>query len=337
MTEILLHDNGIERAKQMLINGECVAVPTETVYGLAADAKNPDAVLKIFQLKGRPTDHPLIVHVPDISHIEHWAKDVPDCVAKLAGAFWPGPLTLILNAKEGLDNPVTGGLKTIALRIPAQPLFLRLLKELDTGLAAPSANRYKGLSPTSSEQVFQQLNGRIKAILDGGKCEHGIESTILDVTGEQPRVLRAGPISASDIEEVIKQPVSQPKKHDTVVPGNVAAHYQPDTPVSLISRTLLMKHIDEGDNQGTCYLVYSDECIEALDRNKVPRNRRIELISTPAKYAKHLYFSLYELDNSETTEIKVEAPPRDIDWSAVNDRLSRAASFVFFDTKKGME
>ena len=331
MTKILFNELGVEQTKKLLRCGECVAIPTETAYGLAADAQNPNAVRKIFAAKGRPTNHPLIVHIPNISHIQRWAQDVPNLVEKLAEAFWPGPLTFILNAREDLDSPVTGGLKTVALRIPAHPLLLDILTDLDMSLAAPSANRYKGLSPTCSEQVLQQLNGRIAGILEGGNCEHGIESTIVDVTGNHVRVLRAGPINASDIEEVIKQPVIVPNTHNDIVPGNVSAHYQPNTPVTLLSQNQLLERLEENNNQNTGYLVFSENCSDALSRHNVSGNRIIKLRDTPAEYARHLYYSLYLLDTPDTAEILVEAPKQDTSWLAVNDRLSRAASYCLAD------
>ena len=326
VTELLQGSDGIERAKRLLRQGDCVALPTETVYGLAANAESPAAVEKIFAAKGRPSNHPLIVHIPGIHHLQRWASDVPVWVEVLAARFWPGPLTMILKAKPGLNNPVTGGLSTVALRVPAHPIFLRILTELDMGLAAPSANRYKSLSPTCSEQAFQQLKGRIKAVLEGGHCEHGIESTIIDLTGEHIRILRAGPITAADIEQCIQAPVEVPVKHDEVVPGNVAAHYQPDTPVKLLSEQSLLAMLEDPNDVTVHYLVYSPALKDALKQKNIPDQQHIRLPAEPADYAKNMYYSLYQLDKPGASEIRVEMPPSSADWLAVNDRLSRAAS-----------
>jgi L-threonylcarbamoyladenylate synthase len=325
LTRLLSGREGVEQAIVLLRKGECVALPTETVYGLAADAQNPAAVLKIFEAKGRPSNHPLIVHIPAMSHLPRWVDLVPACVHKLAAAFWPGPLTMIFKAKAGLNNPVTGGLPTVALRIPAHPLFLQILTELDTGLAAPSANRYKSLSPTRAEQAMQQLNGRIKAVLDGGNCDHGIESTILDVSGDTLRVLRAGPISAAEIAAVVGQEVAVPAVHQEVVPGNVAAHYQPNTPVSLLPEHSLISRIEQADSH-THFLVYSAAAIAALKRLDIPSDRQVVLPATAAEFAKNMYYSLFQLDQPGTQEICIEMPPDEPSWLAVNDRLSRAAS-----------
>ena len=199
-TLLLNGDEAVNQAVQLLQQGECVALPTETVYGLAADAANAQAVDKIFAAKGRPKNHPLIVHIPDVSHLEKWAADIPATAYALAEQFWPGPLTLLLKKAPHVDGVVTGGLDTIALRVPAHPLFLSVLAQLDSGLAAPSANRYKQLSPTIAEQVSKGLQGRIAAVLDGGPCAHGLESTIVDLVSDLPRILRAGPITKQQLD-----------------------------------------------------------------------------------------------------------------------------------------
>ncbi|MBB1307918.1 MULTISPECIES: L-threonylcarbamoyladenylate synthase [unclassified Pseudoalteromonas] len=325
-TKMLSGEQGIVDAISLLKSGQCVALPTETVYGLAADATIPSAVLKIFAAKKRPESHPLIVHIPDQSHLTRWAEQLPACVKPLADAFWPGPLTMILKAKTGLNNPVTGGLHTIGLRVPANALFLKILTELDTGLAAPSANSYKQLSPIAPEQVINDLNGRIAAVLDGGKCSYGIESTILEVTDQTLRILRPGPISAVEIEQVTGLTVAVPLKHNEIVPGNVSAHYQPNTPTTLISLEQLITEINEHDNDKTHYLVYSKTAIDALLFKHVPINNITCLAEEPHDYAKNLYDSLHQIDKHSCLTILVEQPPQEQAWSAVNDRLSRAAS-----------
>ena len=195
----------------------------ETVYGLAADAANDDAVRKIFEAKGRPADHPLIVHIPEVDHLERWAIDIPDLAFQIAEQFWPGPLTLLLKKAPQVSSVVTGGRDTIALRIPEHTLFREILKQANLGLAAPSANRYKKLSPTTADQVIKGMRGRISAVLDGGSCEFGLESTIIDLTSERPTIVRTGPITRASLERQIGCEFDQPESHNVAVPGNVAA------------------------------------------------------------------------------------------------------------------
>ncbi|MEQ3513408.1 L-threonylcarbamoyladenylate synthase [Pseudoalteromonas sp. BZB3] len=327
--ELLTGDEGIAQAVKLLKQGECVALPTETVYGLAADATQPEAVAKIFSAKGRPSNHPLIVHIPDETHIARWADSKPADLQKLADAFWPGPLTVILNTKAGLNNPVTGGKDTIALRVPSHPLFLKVLIDLDTGLAAPSANRYKQLSPTVPEQVVEQLTGRIPAVLEGGACEHGLESTILDLTSDELRVLRAGPISAAEIEQCLGKSVTTPMEHNEAVPGNVKAHYQPNAPVTLVKTAELTQAIQNEGNKNIAVLAYSEQVLAELYRLGLQPEFIKQIASDAAGYGKGLYYDLYCLDKLTPAKIFVETPPVSDDWQAVNNRLSRAASFEF--------
>ncbi len=228
----------LTQAAALLKAGEQVAVPTETVYGLAADASNPDAVAGIFTAKGRPANHPLIVHLGDVASITEWATGIPDEAYKLAKAFWPGPMTLLLPRAEHVSPVVTGGLDSIGLRVPAQPVLLDLLATHQLAVAAPSANPYKKLSPTTAEQVIHGLGGKIAAVIDGGPCQHGLESTIVDLTQRPFRVLRAGPITASELSAVLGETVEAPVQHDTVVPGNVGSHYQPNTRLQMVAADL---------------------------------------------------------------------------------------------------
>ena len=209
----------IEEATAALRRGGLIALPTETVYGLAADARNPAAVRKIFEAKGRPVDHPLIVHLAAASAVDEWAADIPQTARDLARAFWPGPLTLVLRrAAETLDA-ITGGLDTIALRVPDHPVALAVLTHFGGGLAAPSANRYGRVSPTSADDVRAELGDSVQCILDGGPCRVGIESTIVDLSGDQPRILRPGAITAGQIEAVIGQSLSARRSSATRSPG----------------------------------------------------------------------------------------------------------------------
>jgi L-threonylcarbamoyladenylate synthase len=193
----------IERAVALLRRGELVAFPTETVYGLGADAANPAAVARIFAAKGRPADHPLIVHLPAAEHLARWARDIPAEAEKLAAAFWPGPLTLILKRQPQVPNAVTGGQDTVGLRVPSHPLALELLRAFEGGIAAPSANRFGRISPTTAAHVREELGERVPLVLDGGACPVGIESTILDLSRGVPVLLRPGAIGPADIARVL--------------------------------------------------------------------------------------------------------------------------------------
>lgn len=309
----------IDTAKLILRRGGLVAVPTETVYGLAANAMNPEAVRGIFAAKGRPSDHPLIVHVDSAEKLVDWASDIPPLAYKLAASFWPGPLTLLLRKGPRVPDVVTAGRDTIGLRVPAHPALLSLLRELEFGVAAPSANPYKRLSPTTAAQVYAQLNGRIDAVLDGGDCQVGLESTILDLTSPELRILRAGPITASDIAECAGLPVSQPAQHDMAVPGNVAVHYQPHTPLFIGTRKQILDALEVKGIRIGC--VFYASAPPELEQSSI-----LVLPAEKAQYAQKLYKTLYALDGKSLDAIWLEYPPSDEQWNDVNDRLMRAAS-----------
>lgn len=319
--KILEGEEGLQTVVTMLLAGDCVALPTETVYGLAADASQPGSVAKIFAAKNRPADHPLIVHIASAEQLADWAIEVPQVAYELAKRFWPGPLTLLLHKAPAIPGAVTGGKKTIALRVPQHPLFLEVLNKTGLGLAAPSANRYKQLSPTTAAQVVHGMQDRIAAVLDGGPCEFGLESTILDLTSDQPAILRSGPINRSALETAIKQPVNVPEQHDVAVPGNVAAHYQPRAKLNVCERQALVRA--EGASAG--YLIYSEEAVIALETAGVAKVHIVRLPDSAAPFGQGLYHSLHQLDLSGVSEIRVEQPPGGESWAAVNDRLSRAS------------
>lgn len=304
-------------AAQLLKQGGLVAVPTETVYGLAADASNPSAVSQIFAAKGRPADHPLIVHLHDVSALSLWAKDIPQNAFTLAKAFWPGPLTLLLKKADHVSSVVTGGLDSIGLRVPAHPVLLQLLQQQQLAVAAPSANRYKKLSPTSAHQVLQTMNGRIDAVLDGGDCAFGLESTIVSLLGDDIVVLRAGPISASELAQVLGVPVAQPVKHQQKVSGNVDAHYQPEKKLFCLPYAQLVQ-----------YLADSAQSLAVLHQTPLPPSNRTcwqKLMPDNAlDYGQALYRELYAADQSDAEIILVESPPASEAWLAVQDRLARA-------------
>ena len=318
--------NDIQRAVQLLRQGELVALPTETVYGLGADALNPDAVAKIFAAKGRPSDHPLIVHLADASQIMTWAREVPKDAIALARAFWPGPLTLILKRDESVPDLVTGGQDTVGLRVPNHPVALELLRAFGSGVAAPSANRFGRISPTTAAHVRQELGERVALILDGGACAVGLESTIVDLSRGVPVILRPGAIGADDIARVLGR---RPRLRSEVEAGNaaeqgatprvsgaLAAHYAPRTPLELITTDALSASSRAGD--------------AVLARCAAPASLAdgvtwVQAPADPAGYGHDLYARLRSLDESGAARILVEAPPASPDWAAVADRLGRAA------------
>jgi len=223
------------KAVDILRAGGLVAIPTETVYGLGADARNPSAVQKIFQAKQRPSDHPLIVHIGEIAQLHEWAVDISPEAWLLAKTFWPGPLTLILKKAPEVSELVTGQQTTIGLRMPNHPVALTVLKEFGGGIAAPSANRFGRISPTTAEAVQEELGDAVDLILEGGQCAVGVESTIVDVSGEQIAILRPGMITAEQIVAVLKQPVLTTPKNAPRVSGSMESHYAPLTPTKLMS------------------------------------------------------------------------------------------------------
>ncbi len=312
-----------DEALRLLRAGRLVAVPTETVYGLAGDAANPVAVRAIFAAKERPTNHPLIVHLPSADHMARWARDIPPAAWRLAEAFWPGPITFLLHKSDAIPTEATGGRPTIGLRVPAHPVLRQILAELDSGLAAPSANPYQRLSPTTAEQVMQGLGGRIDAVLDGGPCEVGLESTIVDLTGDAPRIVRAGPITRAQIEAVLGVPVEFPERHDAAVPGNVAAHYQPRTPLSVVANDALRERLARSNADARIAVAYHSADLVLPDTGIVAR---VRLPADKAGYAHALYSALHALDSAGADAIWLERPPQDEDWRDVNDRLSKAAT-----------
>jgi len=307
----------VELAAQLLKQGGLVAVPTETVYGLAADATNPLAVSNIFTAKGRPADHPLIVHLHDASALSAWAKDIPELAFTLAKAFWPGPLTLLLKKADHVSSVVTGGLDSIGLRVPAHPVLQQLLQQHQLAVAAPSANRYKKLSPTSAQQVFHGMNGRIDAVLDGGDCEFGLESTIVSLLGDHPVVLRAGPISAAELAKVVGVPVAQPVKHQEKVAGNVDAHYQPDKKLLCLPFTDLVQQLSSMTQPAA--VLHRTPLPESI----TPSWQKL-MPSLAQAYGQALYRELYAADQSAAEVILVESLPLGEEWLAVHDRLARA-------------
>ncbi|MGD7035542.1 L-threonylcarbamoyladenylate synthase [Methylotuvimicrobium buryatense] len=324
MTETVFADDAaIAKAVELLNQGRLVAFPTETVYGLGADAGNAEAVTGIFKAKGRPADHPLIVHIANPAQLSDWASTVPATAQCLAKRFWPGPLTLILKKRPEVPNTVTGGQDTVGLRIPDNPVALRLLRAFGGGIAAPSANRFKRVSPTQASHVAEELDGLVDLILDGGPCRVGVESTIIDLSGASPLLLRPGSITKAEIEQELQceLTVISTTSNDTPrAPGQMAVHYAPTTPTRLCPSEQLNETIRQLSEQGNKIGLLAFRFEPNLSMTI------IHLPETAEAYAQGLYAALRELDRLGLDVILVEQPPESNEWHAINDRLKKAAA-----------
>lgn len=318
----MVSDKDIERAVAVLRSGGLVAFPTETVYGLGADASNGEAVAKIFAIKGRPASHPLIVHLADAAQVANWAREVSEPARKLARKFWPGPLTLILRRAHGVSDTVTGGQDTVALRVPSHPVALQLLGRFGGGVAAPSANRFGRVSATTAAHVRHEFGETIDCVLDGGETDVGIESTIVDLSGAAPALLRPGWIGPAELEKVLGAPLAAPAADAPRAPGTLAKHYAPQTPLIVMEFDLLM------ELAATLTRVGKRVAALALTKRR-PVHEGLTWVaapSDPAAYAHTLYANLRALDEAGCETILVEQPPQSAEWMAINDRLTRAAA-----------
>ncbi len=319
----------IERAARVLARGGLVAFPTETVYGLGADADNEAAVRAIFAAKGRPADHPVIVHVLDAAALDAWARDVPESARKLAATFWPGPLTLVLKRAPRAMDVITGGQDTVGLRAPAHPWAHALLEafagtDRTKAIVAPSANSFGRISPTTAAHVRADLGekpaGKVDLILDGGACPVGIESTIVDLSAAAPRLLRPGAVTRGELEAVLGVPVRDAGRDAPRASGRLESHYAPRTPLELVEPAQLAARINALRGRRLAVLAPAQAL---LDRT---RDVVLRLIAPaqPAEYARRLYALLHELDAAGAERILVVRPPSGADWEAVHDRLLRA-------------
>jgi len=318
----MVNDRDIDHAVGVLRAGKLVAFPTETVYGLGADAGNPAAVAKIFAVKGRPSSHPVIVHLADAVQLANWALEIPEAAHKLARRFWPGPLTVILRRARGVSDAVTGGQDTVALRVPSHPVAQQLLARFGGGIAAPSANRHGRVSATTAEHVHHEFGPEVDCVLDGGEARIGIESTIVDLSGGRAALLRPGWIAASEIEMTLGVPLTAARANSPRAPGTLAAHYAPQTPLILMEGDLAIELAASLTRQGKRVAVL------ALSARQ-PLLQGVMWIAAPADaagYAHALYASLRRLDEAGCDTLIVEKPPLAPEWSAINDRLTRAAT-----------
>jgi L-threonylcarbamoyladenylate synthase len=299
-------DEEIRRAADALRRGRLVAFPTETVYGLGANAEDPAAVQAMFAAKGRPADHPVIVHLGSADLLAEWAAEIPPAATSLAEAFWPGPLTLIVRRTSKASDLVTGGLDTVGLRVPGHPVAQRLLMDCGGAIAAPSANRFGRVSPTTAAHVLEELDGRVDIILDGGPCQVGLESTIVDVSRGRPTVLRPGGITAEQIEQVLGAATNHPQTDTPRVSGSLESHYAPQALVELVAASELASRVQSLTDAG----------------------KRVVVLSAPTdldQFARDLYSLLRQADASGCDVILAILPPDTGIGAAIADRLRKAA------------
>ena len=312
----------ITHAAAVLKAGELVAFPTETVYGLGADASNADAVCKIYAAKGRPSNHPLIVHVADAVQLANWARDIPPAAHVLAKKFWPGPLTLVLKRNPRVPDAVTGGQDTVAIRVPSHPVAQALLREFGGGVAAPSANRFGRVSATTAAHVREEFGDSVACVLDGGAADVGIESTIVDCSRAIPSLLRPGWITPQQLEAALGAPLAAPDADAPRVSGTLEKHYSPQTPLMLMEGDLIIELAHSLTRQGKRVAVLARTALRPLIDG-------IVWLAAPAEaagYAHDLYANLRELDHAGCDAILVEQPPEVAEWYAIRDRLNRAAA-----------
>ena len=297
----------LDRAVAAIRAGALVAIPTETVYGLAADATNPEAVARIFEMKGRPADHPLIVHLAAAGELDEWAREVPDAARLLTDTAWPGPLTVIVPRAAGVLDAVTGGLDTVGLRVPAHAMALALIERSGVGLAAPSANRFGAVSPTTAEHVLRDLGDRLDprrdVILDGGPCPIGVESTIVDCACSPPQILRAGGVPVEDIRRLLAGAVAD-ASGPSRASGMLASHYAPRCQVRLVD---------------------SPDDALALRAGSVG-SEILDLTDDLVVYARELYARLRDADDRGVSTLIAVLPPADGLGHAIRDRLTKAAA-----------
>ena len=306
-----------QRACDRLNAGELLALPTETVYGLAANARDDQAVAKVFALKGRPASNPLIVHLACAEQVQEWAREIPDAARRLMDAFWPGPLTLVLPAHAHVSRSITAGQDSVALRVPAHPLALEVLRRFGGGLVAPSANRYMSISPTCAGHVTQQFAESDLLILDGGASAVGLESTIVSLLeNDPPRLLREGMLSATQIEAVLGAPLLHGAGSALRVPGQHRKHYAPATPSWRFTRTP-----EEALQDPQCSWLW-------CGTGPASAGPAISLSHEPQAYAQGLYAALYQLDNLGLQRLLIQLPADTPDWAAVHDRLARASRLL---------
>lgn len=323
------NDVGIEEAAGLLKSGEVVGIPTETVYGLAADATNEEAVKKIFIAKGRPQDNPLIVHISDISTLADYVKDVPDIAYQLAEKFWPGPLTMVLPKKEIIPYTTSGGLDTVGIRFPSNKIAQEIIKTCGKPLAAPSANLSGSPSPTTAKHVFDDMNGRVPAIVDGGACEVGVESTVISFEGDTVRLLRPGYISIENLKSVTQNVVADKgilnkigEADKVLSPGMKYKHYSPKANVIIVESNLedFISYVSEHKSENTYAMIFNN------DKDNFPF-KYLTYGNSSAEQAHEIFDKLREFDKLGADTVFARSPSKDGVGLAVYNRLLRAAGF----------
>jgi L-threonylcarbamoyladenylate synthase len=305
----------IQRAAEQLRAGELVAFPTETVYGLGAAALDPHAVAKIFAAKGRPSYNPLIVHVLDLAGARELVEDWPELATALARRFWPGPLTMVLRKRDIVPDLVTAGLPSVAVRAPAHPVARALLAASGIAIAAPSANRFQGISPTTAAHVVRSLGENVAMILDGGPSSVGIESTVIELGDERPTLLRLGGLPVADIEAItgpLRRAAAPSDGQARRSPGQVDRHYAPRGVLQVVARV--------GDalaGPRPLGVIGFGDALAGVDHH-------LQMPEDPREYGRLLYAALHTLDELGCARILVEAVPDEPEWAAVRDRLGRA-------------
>lgn len=312
----------IAAGAKALAAGRLVAFPTETVYGLGANALDPDAVAAIFAAKGRPTDHPLICHVASADALAPLVAEVTPAARALAGAFWPGPLTLVMPRSRAVPDAVTGGRDTVAVRVPAHPVALSLLRAFDGPVAAPSANRFGRPSPTSASDVADELGDAVAVILDGGPCEIGIESTVVDLTCDPPQVLRPGRISAEQVAQVLGGPVDAVASGPARAPGMLESHYAPGARVEVVAGGEVAARAAAFDADGARVAVLAPDAVNGLPAAVLV----LGPVGGPDHYAARLYAAFRRADAEGAEVILAVPPPAEGIGVAVRDRLQRASA-----------
>lgn len=304
-----------------LHGGGLVAFPTETVYGLGADASNPDAVRRLFKVKGRPADHPVIVHLGDAAALDDWSAAISPEARKLADAYWPGPLTLVVARSPHVLDAVTGGHDRVGLRVPDQPIALALLRAFGGGVAAPSANRFGRVSPTTAEDVRGDLGEDVDVLLDGGPCRVGIESTIVDCSGTEPTLLRLGGVPREEIEALLGLSVAVRAGGETPAPGTLSSHYSPAATVVVVEHSAIAARATSLLAVGKRVALLALTPPGGLPAGLVVLEPPVDV----GEYAQVLYARLREADRQGIDVVLAVTPPDAGVGAAVTDRLTRAA------------
>ncbi|MER7956944.1 L-threonylcarbamoyladenylate synthase [Streptomyces sp. NPDC096030] len=312
----------IEKAAEVLRAGGLVALPTETVYGLGANAEDADAVARIFHVKGRPPSHPLIVHIGSAEQLDSWVEEVPETARLLADRFWPGPLTLVLRRGSRVPLEATGGLETVAVRVPDHPVALELLAAFGGGVTAPSANRFGSVSPTTADHVRAELGDGVDFVLDGGPCEVGLESTIVDVTAEVPSILRPGGVTREDLEAALGRPLAVPSASPVRVPGQHPSHYAPRARVVLVDPGEVVAQAESAQESGQRVGVFLPA---AFADTSVKAHAVVIVPASLDAYARGLFGFLRELDERGCDLIVASLPVEQGLGLAIANRLRRAA------------